>query len=155
MRIIKKFMLTTVSILVLLVVAFVILFIVYGHMSRAGSPPGLVNNQLTPCPPKKNCVCSEYREDSSHFIEPLPLTSGLTLEQIKNTIEQMGGIVENQQDNYLATTFSSDLFGFVDDLEVRIDEQAAIIHLRSGSRVGTGDLGVNRKRVETLIEKLK
>jgi uncharacterized protein (DUF1499 family) len=50
-------------------------------------------------------------------------------------------------------TFASALFGFVDDLEIRIDAEVGSIHLRSASRVGKSDLGANRKRVE-IIQKL-
>lgn len=147
-------MLTTASILALLVVAFVILFIVYGYISRSGTTPGLDNGQLQQCPPKQNCVCSEYPEDSRHFVEPVTLSPDLTLERLKSVIGDMGGIIRSEQDDYLAATFSSALFGFVDDLEIRIDEKTGVIHLRSASRVGSSDLGVNRKRVEMLKDKL-
>ena len=154
MQKVKKIMLTTASILALLVVAFVILFIVYGYISRSGTTPGLVNGQLQQCPPKQNCVCSEYPDDSSHYVEPVKLTGDLKIDRFKNLIVDMGGVVQLEQDNYLAATFSSALFGFVDDLEVRIDEQSGVIHLRSASRVGSSDLGVNRKRIEMLKDKL-
>jgi uncharacterized protein (DUF1499 family) len=38
----------------------------------------------------------------------------------------------------------------VDDVEFRMVSTDGIIHVRSGSRVGCSDLGVNRKRVEKL-----
>jgi len=62
----------------------------------------------------------------------------------------MGGIIQVEKDNYLAATFISSIFGFVDDLEIRIEPGQKTIHLRSASRVGRGDGGVNRKRVEQL-----
>lgn len=148
-------MFTTVSILALLIVAFVILFVVYGYVSRSGTTPGLVNGQLQQCPPKRNCVCSEYPDDSGHYIEPIELSSDLSPGRFKSVIAEMGGIIQQEQEKYLAATFSSALFGFVDDLEIRIDEQAGVIHLRSASRVGSGDLGVNRKRIEMLKQKLR
>ena len=42
------------------------------------------------------------------------------------------------------------MFRFVDDLECRLDAENRVIHVRSASRVGYSDLGVNRKRVERL-----
>jgi uncharacterized protein (DUF1499 family) len=42
---------------------------------------------------------------------------------------------------------------FVDDLEIRIDSTQKVIHIRSASRVGYSDMGVNRKRTE-LLKKL-
>ncbi len=62
----------------------------------------------------------------------------------------MGGHIQAESDTYIAATFSSALFGFVDDLEIRIDPAQKVIHIRSGSRVGYGDAGVNRKRAESL-----
>jgi uncharacterized protein (DUF1499 family) len=43
--------------------------------------------------------------------------------------------------------------GFVDDVEFFLDEGANVIHVRSASRLGQSDLGVNRKRVETIRAK--
>lgn len=51
-------------------------------------------------------------------------------------------------DHYLAATFTSAIFRFVDDLELRIDPRQEVIHIRSASRVGRRDGGVNRRRVE-------
>jgi len=72
------------------------------------------------------------------------------LTELKDVIQRMGGEIVDDQDAYLAATFSSGLFGFVDDLEIRVDRPAGLIHVRSASRVGHGDAGVNRKRVERL-----
>jgi len=55
---------------------------------------------------------------------------------------------------YLSATFKSKIFGIVDDLEVRIDMEASLINVRSGSRVGYSDSGVNRTRVEELRHRL-
>jgi uncharacterized protein (DUF1499 family) len=46
--------------------------------------------------------------------------------------------------------FTSALFRFVDDVEFLLDDSTRTIHLRSASRIGNSDLGVNRKRVEVL-----
>ena len=46
--------------------------------------------------------------------------------------------------------FRSRFWHFVDDLELRMDFKHMVIHVRFASRVGKGDLGVNRKRVEEL-----
>ena len=69
---------------------------------------------------------------------------------MKTIVSGMGGSIQAEKTDYLAATFSSSIFGFVDDLEIRIDTEQNIIHLRSASRVGRGDGGVNRKRVERL-----
>ena len=40
--------------------------------------------------------------------------------------------------------------GYVDDVEVLLDEKASLIQVRSASRLGSSDFGVNRKRVEAI-----
>lgn len=49
---------------------------------------------------------------------------------------------------YLHAEVRSFLFRFVDDLEFLIDTEQSLIHMRSASRTGYSDLGVNRRRVE-------
>ena len=139
------------SVMALLVIAGVVLFMVLGVMSRSGSAPGLVHGRLAPCPASPNCVCSEYKEDAAHYIDPVMLANHETsMPLIKSVIETAGGKVIGATDNYLAATFSSAVFGFVDDVEVRLDAQRHVLQLRSASRVGHGDLGVNRKRAAFL-----
>lgn len=144
---------TLVVILVCLLVAVIVLLFVLGVMSRSGKQPGMQDGALLACPDTPNCVCSEYADDSRHFIEPIVLSAtGVTegLAVLKEVVLEMGGTVQAEQADYLAATFRSALFGFVDDLEIRADPSAGLIHVRSASRVGHGDQGVNRKRVETL-----
>ncbi|MBP1699934.1 MAG: hypothetical protein H6Q41_5122 [Deltaproteobacteria bacterium] len=62
----------------------------------------------------------------------------------------MGGKIQKEQDGFLWATFTSRVFRFVDDVEFRMVSTAGMIYVRSGSRVGYSDLGVNRKRVEKL-----
>jgi uncharacterized protein (DUF1499 family) len=57
--------------------------------------------------------------------------------------------------NYLYAEFTSAIMGFVDDVEFYLDEDAKLIQVRSASRLGKSDLGVNRKRIETIRTKLK
>ena len=62
----------------------------------------------------------------------------------------MGGKIEADQDGYLWAVFTSRIFRFKDDLECRLAAPENLIHVRSASRLGYSDLGVNRKRVEAL-----
>jgi uncharacterized protein (DUF1499 family) len=122
-------------------------------MSNTGQPPGLNHEQLTPCPNKPNCVRSERDSEQNHFIEPikiLPEQQQQAMFAIKTSIVELGGQIQSEQTNYLASTFSSTIFGFIDDIEIRIDPKLNRIHLRSASRVGYSDLGVNRKRADVL-----
>ena len=69
---------------------------------------------------------------------------------IGEIVAAMDGKIQTTDKTYIAATFSSAIFGFVDDLEIRIADDEGIIHVRSASRVGYSDGGVNRTRVETL-----
>ena len=129
----------------------VIALFIMGQVSKNGQAAGILDGRLTPCLDKPNCVCSEYREDVEHFIEPLEI-SGQAADEvnavIRGVIREMGGEIATERADYIAATFRSSLFGFVDDLEIRIDPGKSLIQLRSASRVGYGDLGANQKRVE-------
>jgi len=71
-------------------------------------------------------------------------------ENAAQVVEATGGQIVKQGDHYLAATYTSRFFRFVDDLELRLDPNAGKIHIRSSSRVGRSDFGVNARRVEHL-----
>jgi uncharacterized protein (DUF1499 family) len=60
--------------------------------------------------------------------------------------------IVTETSTYLHAEFTSALWRFVDDVEFSFDENAKRIHMRSASRLGKSDLGVNRKRVEAIRE---
>ena len=132
--------------------------VVFGGLSCAGRRPpqtGLVSGQLRPCPSSPNCVSSEVEKDKSAYIAPLAFEGSpeAAWERLEKAVEKIGGKVRETKEDYLWATFTSTVFRFVDDLELRMDAENKVIHVRSGSRVGHSDLGVNRKRVEKLREK--
>ncbi|OMH25977.1 hypothetical protein BGP75_25345 [Motiliproteus sp. MSK22-1] len=145
-----------VFLIIALALAILILFFYKGYESRGGNSPGLQQGVLQACPDKPNCVSSEEGTDTEHSIKPLLLTDNTnSLDQVRAAIGTMGGVVVKMDESYLAATFTSSVFGFVDDLEVRFDRTKGVFHVRSASRVGHSDMGVNRKRVETLRELLQ
>ena len=124
-----------------------------GHSSKSGQPPGLISGTLSPCPDKPNCVSSEAGEDADHQIAPLDYSgtdAGEAWSEIQQIIKELGGEVTVVEDKYIAAIFSSSIFRFVDDVECRLDAPKNEIHIRSASRVGHSDLGVNRKRTEAI-----
>ena len=145
---VKNILIILLSLIILAVIALMVL----GYRSRSGAPTGMLEGKLTECPDKPNCVCSEYKGDTEHYIDPLiiPDTTIDTPDILIESIQETGGIIHSESKEYLASAFSSSVFGFVDDLEVRIDYSKNEIHFRSASRVGHSDLGVNRKRVESI-----
>ncbi len=74
------------------------------------------------------------------------------------SMNEMGiELVTEDEENYrLEGTFTSQWFGFKDDVAVRIRArgQGAEMDVRSISRVGLSDLGANVERVHTLLEKV-
>jgi len=142
----------------LIIVASIALFAIIalfflGYRSQSGEAYGLVEGRLQRCPDTPNCVNSEFVSDAQHYIEPLvyPAHQAVqVLPRLKTIIGEMGGSIQVEKADYLAATFTSSVFRFVDDLELRIDAEQNTIHLRSASRVGRSDLGANRKRVEHL-----
>lgn len=138
-----------------LIVGVLLGLLVLALMSRQGQPPGLLDGRLASCPASPNCVCSEPGTDAAHMVEPLPLPAGPeSLPLLRDAVVGMGGEVRLVRDDYLAATFRSPLFGFVDDLELRPQPGAGLVQVRSASRVGHSDLGANRRRVEALRTRL-
>ena len=114
---------------------------------------GVREGKLLECPDKPNCVCSQAKKDDSHFIEPIQYKDDLKTSQNKllKIISSMERTtLVTRKENYLHVEFKSFLFRFVDDTEFYFDDLEKVIHVRSASRVGKGDLGVNRKRVEKI-----
>lgn len=137
-----------ITLLVLMLLGVVGLYYL-GQKSQGGEAIGLVDGQLAPCPSAPNCVASEDSESDDKRIEPLPVGAWPHLASV---IAEMGGIVVKQNDEYISAEFSSDTFKFVDDVEFRLTKE--VIHIRSASRVGYSDNGVNGARMVALREKL-
>lgn len=74
-----------------------------------------------------------------------------TIARIKSIVEVMAGakVVKSEAD-YLYAQYTTPLMKFVDDVEFWCDPAAQVIQVRSASRLGEGDLGVNRKRIEAV-----
>lgn len=125
----------------------------------AGKRPtnlGVQSGKLAPCPSTPNCVNSQS-QDSEHKIEPLAYNSSAAqaIADLKTVIQSLPKTkIVAETDNYLYAEFTTKLMGFVDDVEFYVDDAAKTIHVRSASRLGQSDLGVNRKRIETLRAKL-
>jgi len=127
-------------------------------MSQNKQAQGLNSGRLSPCSTTPNCICSENSDDIDHYIAPLSYTEYSNIELrylLVEIIQSMGGSLSQANESYISATFSSSIFRFVDDLEIRIDETQHLIHIRSASRVGHSDLDMNKKRVELLKQLYK
>jgi len=111
--------------------------------------------RLAPCPPTPNCVSTQADPgDRIHRIEPLRFACDPTT-AMETVLQALGSLprcrVRERDDVRVHAVVTSRLWRFKDDVEVVIDAQERLIHLRSASRVGKGDLGVNRRRAVGLF----
>ncbi|HSQ00780.1 MAG TPA: DUF1499 domain-containing protein [Candidatus Dormibacteraeota bacterium] len=107
---------------------------------------------LAPCPASPNCV-SSLATDDAHRVAPLAYQGdpAAAMRRLRAVIEAMPRArVVGADDTALHAEFTSFLFRFVDDVNCAVDAEASVIQIRSASRVGYSDLGVNRKRVEAI-----
>jgi len=113
---------------------------------------GVVEGKLAGCPASPNCVSTESK-DVKHRINPLTFTGSVenAREKLIRIVGQMPRTsLVTHSEKYLHFECRSRLFQFVDDLEFYIDAERQMIQMRSASRVGYSDLGVNRARVKKI-----
>lgn len=127
----------------------VILFALLALWSQRAGALGLLDGRLRPCGSRPNCVVSE---GSARIVPALPLPSGTDpMAQLVAAVERLPRTRVTARDgDYLRAESRTLLFRFVDDLELRLDPEARVAHVRSASRVGYSDRGENRRRVEAL-----
>lgn len=109
-----------------------------GHLAAVVAKPNNVSSQADPA-------------DRAHHVQPLPLSGacGNAMARLRKLIESLPRTkVIDSRDDYLYAEFSTSLMGYVDDVEFFCDGRA--IHVRSASRLGYSDMGVNRKRIESI-----
>ncbi len=148
---------------VIVVVLLIVVALAAGQLGLLqGTPPtdlGVRDGKLKPPSMTENSVTSQAALYPDHpqrkyaDIAPLALEGDgpATLAKIKAIVDSMDGAkVIKSEPGYLYAQFTSKLMKFVDDVEFWFDPAANAIQVRSASRVGRGDLGVNRKRIEAV-----
>jgi uncharacterized protein (DUF1499 family) len=113
---------------------------------------GKTNGRLSPCPKSPNCV-SSLSQDKSHYVDPLSykVSQEEAREKLISIINSMKrSQIVTAETSYIHATFTSLLLRFVDDVEFSFDDEKKVIDVRSASRTGYSDLGVNRRRVEDI-----
>jgi uncharacterized protein (DUF1499 family) len=101
---------------------------------------------------------SSKAQGKTHRVEPFPFAGSAAegLARVKAAALSFPRTkVVEEAPGYVHVTFTSAVFRFVDDVEFEADEAAKVVNVRSASRVGRGDFGVNRKRVEAIRAKLR
>jgi uncharacterized protein (DUF1499 family) len=128
-------------------------------LSCSGTRPvnlGVVDQRLAPCPASPNCVASDaldidQRIDAFVLTAPAQEVWAAAVADVKALPRT---VIVRSTNHYLHAECSSRVIRYVDDLELHLQPKAGIIAVRSASRLGHSDLGVNRRRVEGLREKL-
>lgn len=113
--------------------------------------------RLAPCPDSPNCVSSDAT-DAAHHVEPLRIVGN-----VDEAWRAARSIVDDwprtrrvsEAGHYAHYECRTALFRFVDDLELELRPDQGLIAVRSASRLGYSDLGVNRRRVERLRSALE
>ena len=105
---------------------------------------GIQAGHLSPCPGPAHCASAIWPVNDAE-------TSLATLAEAIEA-DPSATIVEREA-TYLHATFSSKIFGFVDDVEL-LASQTDSLEARSISRLGDSDLGVNGQRLQRLSDVL-
>ncbi len=136
---------------VIMTLSVLVVTMVWGCSGKVPSNLGVKQGKFAVCPSSPNCVSSQAStSDEKHYIKPLIYRDDVTrarnrLNDILSTLARNRIVAET--DLYLHVEFSSALMGFVDDVEFFFGHQQEV-EVRSASRLGYSDFGVNRKRIE-------
>jgi uncharacterized protein (DUF1499 family) len=111
---------------------------------------GVKDGRLAPCKRTPNCVSSQADpQDREHYIASIAFRGAVA--ELRKAVQSMErATVIKTEGNYLQAEFRTKLMRYVDDVELFYDERAGVVHVRSASRLGRRDFGVNRARVEKL-----
>ena len=127
----------------------------------SGSRPaalGFNDGKFAPPSWKPNCVSSTVASsDAVHYIAPITFSAApeATWKKLHALIAaDKSASVIKQDATYLYAEYKTPTLGFIDDVEFSLDVKGQRIHMRSASRLGVRDLGVNRKRIEALRAQL-
>ena len=117
---------------------------------------GVRNGKLKAAPSSPNAVSSQA-SGGYHQIAPLACKGSQeqAMKALKAIVESTPNArIGEMRPDYLYAEYTSALMGFVDDVEFYFPPGGNIIHVRSASRLGHSDFGVNRKRIETIRARL-
>jgi uncharacterized protein (DUF1499 family) len=111
---------------------------------------GLTDGRLNACPGTPNCISTQADPaDATHYAEPIRYEGSRDAAR-RTVVDWIGKRTDAElvveEKHYLHAVFTSRVFGFRDDAEFYFPDDENVVHMRSASRVGVGDMGVNRTR---------
>ncbi len=149
--------------LVLLVLVLALLAVIAGQLGllrgKAPSNLGVRDGKLKPPSKTPNSVTSQALLYADHpqlayaNIEPIKFTgdADLAMKKLADLLEKSERTIVVSRDlTYIRAECSTALMKYTDDVEFWLDKTAGVIHVRSSSRVGRKDFGVNRARIESI-----
>ncbi len=136
---------------------FRLIFYIIMTISMTTQADAPTKKQLPPCLDTPNCVSSQAT-DKGHYIAPFkifgdPKFAWAELRKAIMAHDRM--FITHETDNTLHAEATSLVLHFVDDIDAILDTEAGLIHVRSASRRGHSDFGVNRKRIEKFRAQLR
>jgi uncharacterized protein (DUF1499 family) len=113
---------------------------------------GVADGRLAACPPFPNCVATDSTDPTQRMAAiPYTTTTALAKQRLLAIVNaQPRTTIIEETPTYLAVVYRSATFQFPDDVEFLFDEASQQILFRSASRIGKGDMGVNRARMEEI-----
>ncbi len=133
-----------------MVVALFILSFLTGSVNGS-LPSDTDKHPFEPCPGSPNCIIQ-----SILFEETTDNLFGAA-ESAMRKISPFELDIQNN-DLRIDAVFRIAIFRFKDDVQIAVEESTSggsYLHIKSASRVGYGDFGVNKRRVERIVSQIK
>ena len=145
------------AIIAALIVGWLLIVWMNGRTKTVAS--GIVQGQPAGCPVQPNCVSSTDSRPGQR-VDPIGLDGNSHGDEVMAKVKQAasslpGGRLVAQDSSYCRFVFTSRWLRFRDDMEFQLEDGTGLLHIRSASRVGYSDLGVNRRRVETFRKRFR
>ena len=113
---------------------------------------GFRDGSFQPCPDSPNCV-SSFASDEQHAIAAFQISGDpeAAWEALESELSGLLRVeIASHSADYIHAVFTTKVMRYRDDVEFYLDSASGEIALRSASRVGHGDMGANRERIESI-----
>ena len=150
-----------------IILTIVALLLIAGQIGLlSGKQPsniGVNNDRLKPPSKTRNSVSSQAYLHADHSqvqyasIEPLPFknnNAAASMQVLLAVLKTMPDVtIIDAKPDYIYAQSQTKVLKFVDDVEFWVNPAKSVIDVRSSSRLGREDFGVNRKRIEVIRAK--
>jgi uncharacterized protein (DUF1499 family) len=151
------------GVLYIVIVLVVILLLAAQFGLLSGKQPnniGVTSEQLKPPSKTRNSVSSQAHLHADHVqlqyasIEPLPFknnNAANSMQVLVSVLKSTPGVtIVDAKPDYIYAHAKTKVLKFIDDMEFWVNPAKGVIDVRSASRLGREDFGVNRARVEAI-----